>query len=92
MIIPPFISQIIQAKYDRWQVIIHARFDVICYEYFSKTGLHPSFSGYEQSAASTVERGAQDVEAQYLKTLVSIYDGKRWMADLHPRCVGQLRV
>lgn len=82
MMIPPSDPQIMRPEYERWQVINHARFDATCHDYFSKTSLHLSFSGYEQPVASSVKHGAQDVEAQYLETLVSVYDGKRWIADL----------
>lgn len=82
MMIPPSHPQIIRPEYDRWQVINHEPFDSTCQDYFGKTSLHLSFSGYEQPLASAVKHGAQDAEAQYLETLVSVYEGKRWVADL----------
>lgn len=82
MMIPPSHPQIIQPEYDRWQVINHEPFDSTCQDYFGKTSLHLSFSGYEQPLASAVKHGAQDAEAQYLETLVSVHEGKRWVADL----------
>lgn len=82
MMIPPSHPQIVQSEDDRWQVINHEPFDCTCQDYFGKTSLHLSFSGYEQPLASAVKHGAQDAEAQYLETLVSVYEGKRWVADL----------
>lgn len=82
MMIPPSDPQMLQPEYDRWQVINYAPFDATCQDYFSKTSLHLSFTGYEQPVPSAVKQGAQDAEAQYLETLVSVYDGKRWVADL----------
>lgn len=82
MMKPPSNPQIMKAEYEWWQVVNHEPFDATCQDYFGETSLHLSFSGYEQSVASTVEHGAHDVEAQYLETVVSVYDGKRWVADL----------
>lgn len=82
MMIPPSDPQIVQPEFDRWQVINHEPFDATCQDYFGKTSLHLSFSGYEQPLASAVKHGAQDAEAQYLETLVSVYDGRQWVADL----------
>lgn len=82
MMIPPSDPRILQPEYEKWQVINHEPFDATCQDHFGKTSLHLSFSGYQQPVASSVKHGAQDVEAQYLETLVSVYDGRRWVADL----------
>lgn len=82
MMIPPSHPQVIESEHDRWHVVNHEPFDATCHDYFDKTSLHLSFTGYEHTVGSTVEHGAVDVTAQYLETLVSVYDGKRWIADL----------
>lgn len=82
MMIPPSDPRIVEPEHDRWQVVNHEPFDGSCQDYFDKTSFHLSFTGYEQPVASAVKHGAQDVEAQYLETLVSVYDGNRWIADL----------
>lgn len=82
MMIPPSHPQVLSPEYDRWHVVNHEPFDNTCHGCFENTSLNLSFTGYEHSVESTVEHGAVDVEAQYLETLVSVYDGKRWIADL----------
>lgn len=82
MLIPPVEPRIVKPGQDSWKVINHMPFDLKCEDCFGPTTLHLSFTGYEQSVASSVRHGARDVEARYMETLVSVFDGSKWVADL----------
>ncbi|KAI1327271.1 hypothetical protein F5Y16DRAFT_421091 [Xylariaceae sp. FL0255] len=84
MLMPPGNPVIRKPGIDSWQVISHEPFswETECQDHFDKTSLHLSFTGYEQPVPSAVHHGAQDTEACYLETLVSIYDGSRKIGDV----------
>ncbi|KAI1367472.1 hypothetical protein F5Y08DRAFT_336708 [Xylaria arbuscula] len=84
MLIPPGNPVLRKPGIDSWQAINHEPFalETECEDYFDKTSLHLSFTGYEQPVASAVHHGAQDTEACYLETLVSIFDGSRKIGDV----------
>ncbi|KAH8878796.1 hypothetical protein GQ53DRAFT_620810, partial [Thozetella sp. PMI_491] len=82
MMIPPTNPRIFKPGLETWNLINHSRFDRTCEDYFSKTSMHLSFTGYEQPVASAISLGAQDLEACYMEALVSVYDGSKWVADL----------
>jgi len=84
MLIPPANPIIRKVDLDNWQLINHARFvpSAGCGDFFDNTSLHLSFTGYEQPVAAALHHGAHDIEASYVETLVSVFDGSTKVADL----------
>ncbi|XDG08355.1 hypothetical protein ABKA04_007970 [Annulohypoxylon sp. FPYF3050] len=82
MLIPPANPSISKASLDSWKLINHDKFDGKCSDSFNRTSVHLSFTGYEQSIASSILHGAQDSVACYLETAVSVFDESKWIGDL----------
>ncbi|KAI0895956.1 hypothetical protein F4806DRAFT_502786 [Annulohypoxylon nitens] len=82
MLIPPTNLNLAKTELDAWKVISHDRFSGKCSDSFGQTSVHLSFTGYEQSIASTVLHGARDLVACYLETAVSVFDGRKWIGDM----------
>ncbi|KAL3474145.1 hypothetical protein BJX99DRAFT_248478 [Aspergillus californicus] len=68
---------------DRWHVVSHSQFDGSLSDgvQFDKTSLHMSFTG-GKGPISVGPSGFRGMEAYYLETKVSLYDGGEWVADL----------
>jgi hypothetical protein len=66
---------------DDWRQVNHSRFDGRWEDSFQKTSLHLSFTGYELPL-SVESHGNKQVEAQFVETLVSIFDRTEWVADI----------
>lgn len=82
MLIPPSSPRMSQPAFEKWKVINHAPFDSTCGNHFGETSMHLTFTGYDVPVGSTVQHGAQDVEAQYVEAVVKVFDGQTWIADL----------
>ncbi|KAF3760932.1 hypothetical protein M406DRAFT_267311 [Cryphonectria parasitica EP155] len=82
VLIPPSDPRMSKPEIEKWTVINHAQFDSTCADYFQETSLHLSFTGYERHVRNAVKHGRQDVECQYMEAVVSVYNGKAWVADL----------
>ena len=81
MLIGPQDPRTRKLESDTWELISHARFDGKIEDSFRNTSLHLSFTQYTMPV-NTGDYGAQDVEAFYLESLISVYDRDKWVADL----------
>ncbi|KAI1424138.1 hypothetical protein F5Y12DRAFT_754138 [Xylaria sp. FL1777] len=84
MMIPPTSPLLREPSLESWRLINHEQFkaDSQCDDMFGRTSLHLSFTGYEQPVATTVKHGARDLEACYLETVVTVFDGRERVGDL----------
>ncbi|TRX93447.1 hypothetical protein FHL15_005722 [Xylaria flabelliformis] len=84
MMIPPADPVLRKPKLESWRVINHEQLtaDSKCTDMFDRTSLHLSFTGFEQPVGSTLKQGAQDLEACYLETVVTVFDGSEKIGDL----------
>ncbi|KAJ3576482.1 hypothetical protein NPX13_g3687 [Xylaria arbuscula] len=83
MMIPPASPQLRKPKLESWRLINHEPFtDSQCDNMFGSTSLHLAFTGYEQPVVTTAEHGARDLEACYLETVVTVFDGRERVGDL----------
>ena len=81
LMIPPMAPKARKVDEKNWKMINHAAFDGRMEDAFQHTSLHLSFTGY-QLPIMTVEHGYQGIEANYVETLVSVFDQDEWVADL----------
>lgn len=79
--IPPMAPKMRKVDEDKWTLVNHAAFDGRLDDSFQHTSLHLSFTGY-QLPMMTAEHGYQGIEANFVETLVSVFDGHEWVADL----------
>ncbi|RYC53657.1 hypothetical protein CHU98_g12552 [Xylaria longipes] len=84
MMIPPADPVLRKPELESWRIINHESLtaDSECTDMFDKTSLHLSFTGFEQPVGSTLKRGAHDLEACYLETVVTVFDGSEKVGDL----------
>ncbi|TGJ81490.1 hypothetical protein E0Z10_g7272 [Xylaria hypoxylon] len=84
LMIPPANPVLRKPKLESWKFINHEPFTAggKCDDMFSQTSLHLAFTGYEQSVAATANHGARDLEACYLETVVTAFDGREKVGDL----------
>lgn len=81
LMIPPMAPRLRKVDEDKWTLVNHAPFDGRLEDCFQHTSLHLSFTGY-QLPMMTAEHGYQGVEANFVETLVSVFDRHEWVADL----------
>ncbi|KAL1850169.1 hypothetical protein Daus18300_013037 [Diaporthe australafricana] len=81
LMIPPMAPKLKKVDEEKWTLINHAAFDGHLDDSFQHTSLHLSFTGY-QLPMVTAEHGYQGIEANFVETLVSVFDGKEWVGDL----------
>lgn len=81
LMIPPMAPKVRKVDEDKWTLINHAPFDGQLDDCFQRTSLHLSFTGY-QLPLMAAEHGYQGVEANFVETLVSVFDAHEWVADL----------
>ncbi|KAI1747770.1 hypothetical protein F4782DRAFT_535045 [Xylaria castorea] len=84
MMVPPADPVLRKPKLESWRVINHEQLtaDGKCTDMFDRRSLHLSFTGFEQPVGSTLKQGAQDLEACYLETVVTVFDGSEKIGDL----------
>ncbi|KAI0448406.1 hypothetical protein F5B21DRAFT_121710 [Xylaria acuta] len=90
MMIPAVDPILRSPKLESWSMINHELLtaDSKCTDMFNKTSLHLSFTGFEQPVGSALKRGAQDLAACYLETVVTVFDGSDKVGDLAiPRAI-----
>jgi hypothetical protein len=80
MLVPPQEPRVLPEDPERWRLVNHHRFNNELIDSFTDTSLHLSFTEYE--IPLSVPIGAMDAEAIMLESLISVYDRKRWIADL----------
>ncbi|KAL3450505.1 hypothetical protein BJX65DRAFT_315963 [Aspergillus insuetus] len=75
--------QVREHDIDRWHVVSHSQFDGSQSDgtRFEGTSLHMSFTG-GTGPVSVGPSGFRGMDAYYLETKVSLYDGGEWVADL----------
>jgi hypothetical protein len=75
--------QVREHDIDRWHVVSHSQFDGNQSDgaRFESTSLHMSFTG-GKGPINVGPSGFCGMEAYYLETKVSLYDGGEWVADL----------
>lgn len=80
MLVPPQAPRIVAKDPNSWRLINHHRFNGETVDSFTDTSLHLSFTEYE--VPLSVPIGAIDAHAVMLESLISVYDRKKWIADL----------
>ncbi|KAJ4291262.1 hypothetical protein N0V88_006263 [Collariella sp. IMI 366227] len=80
LMIPPLEPKIRKVDETQWTMINHAVFDGLLDDAFEHTSLHLSFTRYQLPVA--FDHGFQSIEANYVETLVSVYDREEWVGDL----------
>jgi len=81
LLVPPPQPRVRKFDPQSWQLINHRTFDGEMVDCFKNTSLHLSFTEYELPV-DTGTHGGRDHSAYYLESLISVYDGKDWIADL----------
>jgi hypothetical protein len=79
MLVPPQAPRIRELDLKSWKLVQQGPFDGASDDYFNQTSLHLSFTDYEIPLA--VEPGAFDAEVVMLEALISVHDGRHWVAD-----------
>jgi hypothetical protein len=79
-LVPPQAPRIREVDLSSWKFVQQAPFDGSSKDLFKHTSLHLSFTEYEIPLG--VARGGRDVQMVMLETLVSVHDGRQWVADL----------
>ncbi|KAF8851387.1 hypothetical protein BDZ45DRAFT_679169 [Acephala macrosclerotiorum] len=83
LLLPPPEPKILKRSSANWSVIDHGTFDGTPEDGFQKTSIHLSFTEYEFALkVGNRDRHIIDRPINLLETLVSVYDGSRWVADL----------
>ncbi|KAH8684202.1 hypothetical protein BGZ60DRAFT_161886 [Tricladium varicosporioides] len=81
LIAPPEVNMR-KADTGKWMHIDHYPFDGKMEDYFQQTSIHLSFTNYEMPLISESHRHIIDRAAMLVETLVSVYDGGEWVAEL----------
>jgi hypothetical protein len=81
LMIPPITPKLKKVDEDKWTMINHTAFNGRLDDSFQRTSLHLSFTGY-QLPVMTAEHGYQGIEANFVESLVSVFDGHEWVGDL----------
>ena len=81
MLIPPQDPRIRKPEIESWHLINHAPFDHQRTDSFQNTSLHRSFTQYIMPF-NIGDHGAQDAEAFFIESLISVHDRGKWVADL----------
>jgi hypothetical protein len=81
LMIPPIRPRVQKPDESIWRQVNHNEFDGKLDDCFQHTSLHLSFTRYKLPA-SIASHGDQAVEANFIETLVSVFDKQQWIADL----------
>ena len=81
MLIPPQDPRIRKRQLENWELVSHAPFDGQCADSFQNTTHHLSFTQYTMPC-NIGTHGAQDTEAFFIESLISVHDREKWVADL----------
>ncbi|KAL9079923.1 MAG: hypothetical protein Q9157_001215 [Trypethelium eluteriae] len=81
LMISPIQPKVRKVDNDTWRQVNHARFDGRFEDCFSHTSMHLSFTNYKLPVA-VASHGDQMVAANFVETLVSVFDRDEWIADL----------
>ncbi|KAL8730471.1 MAG: hypothetical protein Q9181_004659 [Wetmoreana brouardii] len=80
-LVPPENPLLKDVSLDEWPLIEHNDFDGCLLDNFQNTSLHLSFTTAE-TPLNVGYLGGQDRVACIIETLISVYDGGRWIGDL----------
>ena len=81
MLIPPQDPQIRTPKIENWELVSHAPFNGQSVDSFGNTTHHLSFTQYTMPC-DIGKHGAQDIEAYFIESLISVHDREKWVADI----------
>ncbi|KAL8698815.1 MAG: hypothetical protein Q9224_001680 [Gallowayella concinna] len=81
-LVPPRDPLIREASIENWRLTERDEFDGYLSDHFQTTSLHLSFTTAE-TPLNVGFSGGQDLEVRILETLVSVYEGGTWIADLN---------
>lgn len=81
-LIPPPEVRVRKANPERWMAINHNTFDGKLENYFQQTSIHLSFTAYEAPLIGSNPRHTIDRDIVLVESLVSVYDGGTWVAEL----------
>ncbi|KAI1816613.1 hypothetical protein GGS20DRAFT_199952 [Poronia punctata] len=84
MLISPENPVFRKSAIDKWQTINHAAFTLgeQCIDYFDKTSLHLSLTGYEAPIMSAAHHSADLAKAAYLEAPITVYDGGERVGEI----------
>jgi hypothetical protein len=80
MLVPPQAPQIRSVDVRPWKLVQHAAFDGSSKDSFKTSSIHLSFTDFEVPLA--ISPGAYDAEVVLLEALISLHEGRDWVADL----------
>jgi hypothetical protein len=80
MLVPPHAPRIREPDLKSWRTAQQANFDGLPVNLFKHTSLHLSFTDFEVPIA--IVSGAYDPEVILLEALISVHEGRQWVADL----------
>ncbi len=83
LLVPPPSPKIRKLSPGTWNQLNYAPFDGKQENSFSQTSIHLSFTAYELPLQTeTTDQHIVDRPARFVETLVSVYEGGNWVADL----------
>jgi hypothetical protein len=82
MLFSPENLRIREPSINNWRVNNHKEFDGKSRDNFTSTSLHLSFTGYDLPIGDVTIRGAQDIEASLVESVVSVHEHGKWVADI----------
>jgi hypothetical protein len=80
MLVLPQKPRIREPEFSEWRAVQQFPFTGFSTSAFERTSLHLSFTDFRVPIA--IESGAIDAEILLLETLISVYEGRQWIADL----------
>ena len=84
LLIPPPDPKMLTPDIENWHQLNYLPFDGRPEDSFGQTSIHLSFTDYEMPLqVENTDRHIIDRPARLIETLVSVYDGKKWIADLN---------
>jgi hypothetical protein len=81
ILVPPRTPEMREQALSDWGVVNHTPFDGKYENNFVSTSLHLAFTGYELPI-DVREHGSLNHEAFFVETVISVYEGGEWVADL----------
>lgn len=81
LMIPPIKPTMKKIDENKWVPVPHLDFNGRLEDSFQHTSMHLSFSKYRLPVIAALN-GEQAIQANFLETLVSIFDRAEWVADL----------
>ena len=84
LLIPPPDPKMLTPAIENWHQLNYSPFNGKCEDCFSQTSIHLSFTAYEMPLQiDNTDQHIIDRPARLIETLISVYDGQKWIADLN---------